>query len=86
MSALIPFLTVVAVFLIVFGTIAFVVAKMQTQPTRTAVIIMAIGGVIGALVPVIRIVMEPPQQPVAPVPAAAVHLVLPEPEMTEVKP
>ncbi|MFC8821282.1 hypothetical protein ACFT7U_11955 [Streptomyces rochei] len=73
-------------FLIVFGTIAFVVAKLQDQPTRTAVIIMAIGGVIGALVPVIRILMEPPQQqPAAPAPAAAVHLVVPIPKMNEVR-
>lgn len=85
MSALVPFLTVVAVFLIVFGTIAFVVAKLHSQPTRTAVIIMAIGGVVGAMVPVIRILMEPPQQqPAAPPAPAAVHFVVSYPEKIEV--
>ncbi|MFD3514443.1 hypothetical protein [Streptomyces sp. NPDC058657] len=86
MSALIPFLTVVAVFLIVFGTIAFVVARMHAQPARTAVIIIAMGGIIGALVPVTRILMEPQQPPAAPAPAAALHRVVPNPEMPGVTP
>ncbi len=63
MSATAPLVALVAIFLIVFATIAFVVHRFQSKPVRVAAVITALATLVGALVPITRILMEPPPEP-----------------------
>jgi len=74
-----PALIVVAVlFLIVFGTVCYAIFHLKSTPVRVAAIIIAMGTLIGAMVPIVRILAEPAPQP-APTPIALHMPVLPVP-------
>ncbi|MEU7515879.1 hypothetical protein AB0B13_28305 [Streptomyces sp. NPDC042898] len=60
--------TVAVLFLIVFGTACYTVFHLRPTPVRIAAVLLAIGGLIAAMVPIVRLLAEPQQQ-VAP-PAA----------------
>ncbi|MET9500021.1 hypothetical protein [Streptomyces sp. NPDC006552] len=62
MSTTAPLVALLAIFCIVFGTIVFVVRRFETKPVRVAAIISAIAALITSLVPITRILMEPPPQ------------------------
>ncbi|MFI6125432.1 hypothetical protein ACIBCU_37945 [Streptomyces sp. NPDC051064] len=58
-------LVIVAVlFLIVFGTVCFTIFHLKMTPVRIAAVILAMGTLIGAMVPVVRLLTEP-QPPTA---------------------
>ncbi|MEU1020613.1 hypothetical protein ABZ383_26355 [Streptomyces sp. NPDC005900] len=63
MSATAPLVALLAIFLIVFATIAFVVHRFQSRPVRVAALVTALATLVGALVPVTRILLEPPPEP-----------------------
>ncbi|MFB7051209.1 hypothetical protein ACFCZ5_09890 [Streptomyces microflavus] len=72
-------LVVVAVlFLIIFGAACFAIFHLKTTPVRIAAVILAMGTLIGAMVPIVRLLTEP-QQPVPTVAAAAAVPGPPEP-------
>ncbi|MFF3843406.1 hypothetical protein [Streptomyces sp. NPDC001930] len=61
-------ITVAVLFLIVFGTACYTVFHLKPTPVRIAAVLLAIGGLIAAMVPIVRLLAES-QQPVTP-PAA----------------
>lgn len=65
-------ITVAVLFLIVFGTACYTVFHLKPTPVRIAAVLLAIGALIAAMVPIVRLLAEPQQQ-VAP-PAAFTHL------------
>lgn len=67
--------TVMVLFLIVFGAAAYAIFHLKPTPVRIAAVLLALGALVTALVPVVRILTEPPQPaaPPPPLPAAAVH-------------
>ncbi|MER5989325.1 hypothetical protein [Streptomyces sp. NPDC001787] len=55
-------LVIIAVlFLIVFGTVCFTVFHLKMTPVRIAAVVLAMGTLIGAMVPVVRLLTEPQQ-------------------------
>ncbi|MFF3735514.1 hypothetical protein ACFYXM_35960 [Streptomyces sp. NPDC002476] len=65
----IPALVVAALlFLIVFGAVCFTVAHLKATPARITAVVLAMGTLIGAMVPVVALLTEPPQ-PIPPVAA-----------------
>lgn len=65
-SATAPLVALLAIFLIVFATIAFAVDRLTSTPTRVAAVV-GIGTLVGSMAPVTRLLAE------SPVPPAAVH-------------
>lgn len=63
--------TVGALFLIVFGAVCYTVFHLKPTPVRIAAVLIAMGTLIAAMVPIVRILAEPQPQP-APVAAASV--------------
>ncbi|MFC8983536.1 hypothetical protein ACFU3J_15915 [Streptomyces sp. NPDC057411] len=66
--------TVAVLFLIVFGVAGYTVFHLKPTPVRIAAVLFALGALVAAMVPIVRILAESPQpapQPVTP-PAAAV--------------
>ncbi|MER5966776.1 hypothetical protein [Streptomyces sp. NPDC002057] len=57
-------------FLIVFGTTCYAIFHLKSTPVRIAAVLLAMGTLIAAMVPIIRILAEPAPQP-APAPIAA---------------
>ncbi|WP_326740888.1 hypothetical protein [Streptomyces sp. NBC_01022] len=68
---------VAVLFLIVFGTVCFTIFHLKMTPVRIATVILAMGTLIGAMVPVVRLLTEP-QSPTVAV-AAAMATVSPRP-------
>ncbi|MFJ9810721.1 hypothetical protein ACIRTB_21090 [Streptomyces sp. NPDC101158] len=66
-------ITVAVLFVAVFGAACYAVFHLKSTPVRIAAVIIAMGTLIGAMVPIVRVIAEPPQpQPVQPAaPAAA---------------
>ncbi|MFG3041862.1 MULTISPECIES: hypothetical protein [unclassified Streptomyces] len=64
--------TVMVLFLIVFGAAAYAIFHLKPTPVRIAAVLLALGALVTALVPVVRILTEPPP-PAPPAPPAAVH-------------
>ncbi|MYR93597.1 MULTISPECIES: hypothetical protein [unclassified Streptomyces] len=64
-QALVSLAVIVAIYVIVFGTIAYVVDRLKSRPARIVAVIVGIGTLIGSLVPVARIMSEPTTQPAA---------------------
>ncbi|MGO4636372.1 hypothetical protein AB4225_36550 [Streptomyces sp. 2RAF24] len=64
--------TVAVLFLIVFGAAGYTVFHLKPTPVRIAAVLIAMGALIAALAPIVRILAEPQpaSQPAAP-PAAA---------------
>ncbi|MFF0561486.1 hypothetical protein [Streptomyces sp. NPDC004266] len=68
--------TVAVLFLIVFGTACYTVFHLKPTPVRIAAVLLAIGGLIAAMVPIVRLLAEPQQQLVPPgasAPASPFH-------------
>ncbi|MFF2779501.1 hypothetical protein ACFVU3_31965 [Streptomyces sp. NPDC058052] len=65
--------TVAVLFLIVFGAAAYAIFHLKLTPVRIAAVLLALGALVTALVPIVRILAEPPQPPPPPA-AAAVHV------------
>lgn len=63
------FITVAVLFLIVFGTACYTVFHLKPTPVRIAAVLLALGTLIAAMVPIVRILAEP-QQPAPPAAAA----------------
>ncbi|MGA5559298.1 hypothetical protein [Streptomyces lavendulocolor] len=61
--------TVGALFLIVFGAVCYTVFHLKPTPVRIAAVLIAMGTLIAAMVPIVRILAEPQPQP-QPTPAA----------------
>lgn len=61
--------TVVALFLIVFGAACYTVRHLKPAPVRIAAVLLTMGGIITAMVPIVRILAEPQLAPLA----VAVH-------------
>ncbi|MFY4722310.1 hypothetical protein [Streptomyces sp. LaBMicrA B280] len=65
MSTTAPLIALLAIFLIVFGTIVFVVRRFESTPVRVAAIVSAIATLIAALAPITRLLMESQPEPEA---------------------
>ncbi|MFD3728856.1 hypothetical protein [Streptomyces sp. NPDC058671] len=63
-------ITAAVLFLIVFGTTCYAIFHLKSTPVRIAAVLLAMGSLIAAMVPIIRILAEPAPQP-APAPVAA---------------
>jgi hypothetical protein len=61
-------LTVATLFLIVFGAVCYLVFHLKSTPVRIAAVILAMGSLVAAMAPIVRILGEPPQ----PVPTVAI--------------
>ncbi|MFI6644529.1 hypothetical protein [Streptomyces sp. NPDC050504] len=62
-------ITAVALFLTVFGTACYAIFNLKSTPVRIAAVLLAMGSLIAAMVPIIRILAEPAATP--PTPASA---------------
>ncbi|MFJ8078862.1 hypothetical protein ACIQ7Q_34230 [Streptomyces sp. NPDC096176] len=63
---------IAALFVIVFATACFTIFHLKATPVRIAAVILALVALVGALVPVVRLLTEQPQAQPAP-PAGALH-------------
>ncbi|MFJ4715780.1 hypothetical protein [Streptomyces sp. NPDC088785] len=62
-QALVRLVVIVAIYTIVFGTIAYVVDRLKSRPARVVAVIVGIGTLVGSLVPIVRIMNEPMMRP-----------------------
>lgn len=68
--------TVALLFLIIFGAACYTVFHLKPTPVRIAAVLLTMGGIITAMVPIVRILAEP-QQPAPPTVAASVPADIP---------
>ncbi|MER5631526.1 hypothetical protein [Streptomyces nitrosporeus] len=58
-------ITAAVLFLIVFGTACYAIFHLKSTPVRIAAVLLAMGSLIAAMAPIIRILAEPAAAPVA---------------------